>query len=54
MQSCVMRVIGSERQKKTGAEGDRLSEAKSINQSLSALGTYIIDILLLLHSTSLR
>jgi hypothetical protein len=34
-------LAGSERQKKTGAEGDRLSEAKSINQSLSALGNVI-------------
>jgi hypothetical protein len=34
-------ITGSERQKKTGAEGDRLDEAKAINLSLSALGNVI-------------
>lgn len=32
---------GSERQKRTGAAGERLEEAKSINLSLSALGNVI-------------
>ncbi|EKX35813.1 kinesin-like protein [Guillardia theta CCMP2712] len=34
-------LAGSERQSKTGATGDRLKEAKSINMSLSALGDVI-------------
>jgi hypothetical protein len=34
-------LAGSERQKKTHAAGDRLKEAKSINQSLSMLGNVI-------------
>lgn len=33
--------IGSERADKTGATGDRLREAQSINKSLSALGNVI-------------
>ena len=34
-------LAGSERQKKTDASGDRLTEAKNINLSLSALGNVI-------------
>lgn len=34
-------LAGSERQSKTHAQGDRLTEAKSINQSLSCLGNVI-------------
>eukprot|EP01132_Coremiostelium_polycephalum_P009886 gene9886-12128_t len=34
-------LAGSERASKTGAEGDRMKEAKNINKSLSALGTVI-------------
>ena len=34
-------LAGSEKVQKTGAEGDRLNEAKSINKSLSALGNVI-------------
>jgi len=34
-------LAGSERQSKTHAQGDRLNEAKSINQSLSCLGNVI-------------
>jgi len=34
-------LAGSERQSKTHAVGDRLQEAKSINQSLSCLGNVI-------------
>ena len=34
-------LAGSERQSKTGATGDRFTEAKNINLSLSALGNVI-------------
>jgi kinesin family protein 3/17 len=34
-------VAGSEKQTKTGAEGDRLKEAAKINLALSALGNVI-------------
>lgn len=34
-------IVGSERQSKTGATGDRLKEANKINLSLSALGNVI-------------
>ncbi|EFA81089.1 kinesin-1 [Heterostelium album PN500] len=34
-------LAGSERASKTGAEGERMAEAKTINQSLSTLGTVI-------------
>lgn len=34
-------LAGSERQSKTGATGDRFTEAKNINFSLSALGNVI-------------
>lgn len=34
-------MAGSERINKTGAQGDRLQEAKNINLSLSALGNVI-------------
>jgi hypothetical protein len=34
-------LAGSERLSRTGAEGDRLTEAKNINKSLSALGNCI-------------
>ncbi len=37
----IVDLAGSESQKKTGAEGDRFKEAKSINKSLSALGNVI-------------
>ena len=36
-----MDLAGSERQSKTGATGDRLTEANKINLSLSALGNVI-------------
>jgi len=37
----VLIIVGSERQSKTGATGDRLKEANKINLSLSALGNVI-------------
>jgi predicted nucleic acid-binding Zn-ribbon protein len=37
-------LAGSERQQSTGAEGDRLTEACSINKSLSALGKVIMSL----------
>ena len=37
-------LAGSERIKRTGATGERLSEAKSINQSLSALGDVVYSL----------
>jgi len=40
----VMDLAGSEGQSKSGAKGERLEEAKSINQSLLTLGMVIISL----------
>lgn len=41
---CVVDLAGAERQKKTGSNGTRLNEAKSINQDLMVLGACLRDL----------